>query len=83
MKLRRTPYEMAWQILDYCIQPRKLTHVIRACNLNTNRAKKYLDLLIARQMISKSDDEYKTTKDGTRYINLMKEAYETLFSGKK
>lgn len=80
MRSKRTPYEIVWQILDYCRKPRKLTQIIQACNLNTSRAKKYLELLISKEMLSKNEEKYKTAKKGLNYLNLMQEVYQALFS---
>jgi len=80
LKPKRTPYEIIWQILDYCRKPRKLTHIIQACNLNTPRAKKYLDLLVDKEMLSKNNRKYKTTEKGLKYLTLIEEVYQALFS---
>ena len=79
MKLRRTAYEIVWKILDYCREPRRLTHIMQSCNLNTPTAKKYLDLLLLKNMISLNEEHYKITKDGWEYLELIEEAYLKLF----
>ena len=80
MKSKRTPYEIVWQILDYCRKPRKLTQMIQACNLNTPRAKKYIELLTSKGMLSQNEEKYKTTKKGLNYLILVQEVYQALFS---
>jgi len=79
LKLRRTAYEIVWKILDYCKEPRRLTHIMQSCNLNTPTAKKYLDLLILRNMLSNNGEYYKTTQDGLKYLELIEEVYLKLF----
>ena len=79
MKPKRTAYEIVWKVLEYCKEPRRLTNIMQSCNLNTPTAKKYLDLLVARNMLSMNGDTYKTTKEGSKYIELIKEAYLRLF----
>ena len=79
MKLRRTAYEIVWKILDYCREPRRLTHIMQSCNLNTPTAKKYLDLLLLKNMLSLNEEHYKITKDGWEYLELIEEAYLKLF----
>jgi len=79
LKLRRTAYEIVWKILDYCREPRRLTHIMQSCNLNTPTAKKYLDLLLLKNMISLNEEHYKITKDGWEYLELIEEAYLKLF----
>ena len=80
MKLRRTAYEIVWKILDYCKEPRRLSHIMQSCNLNTPTAKKYLDLLLLKNMLSISGEHYKTTKEGLKYVELIEEIYLKLFS---
>jgi len=80
LKLKRTAYEIVWKILDYCREPRRLTHIMQSCNLNTPTAKKYLDLLALKNMLSMNGENYKTTKDGLKYLDLIEEIYLALFS---
>jgi predicted transcriptional regulator len=80
LKLKRTAYEIVWKILDYCREPRKLTHIMQSCNLNTPTAKKYLDLLVLKNMLSNNGEVYRTTGEGTRFLDLIEEVYFSLFS---
>lgn len=79
MTLKRTAYEIVWKILDYCREPRRLTHIMQACNLNTPTAKKYLGILLMKNMLSTNDEYYKTTKEGLKYLELIEEVYLRLF----
>jgi len=79
LKLRRTAYEIIWKILGYCKEPRRLTHIMQSCNLNTPTAKKYLDILILKNMLSINEEYYKTTKEGLKYLELIEEVYLKLF----
>jgi predicted transcriptional regulator len=80
LKLKRTAYEIAWKILGYCKKPRRLTHVMQSCNLNTPTAKKYLDLLVQKNMLSNTGEVYQTTKEGAKFLELIEEVYLSLFS---
>jgi predicted transcriptional regulator len=79
LKPRRTAYEIVWKILDYCKEPRRLTNIMQSCNLNTPTAKKYLDLLVLRQMLSVNGENYRTTREGSKYVELIEEVYLRLF----
>lgn len=79
MKPRRTSFEIVWNILDCCREPRILTHVMLHCNLNTPAAKKYLQLLVARGMLSTDEGSYKTTSKGIEYLDIVHVAYIALF----
>jgi predicted transcriptional regulator len=79
LKPKRTAYEIVWKILDYCKEPRRLTNIMQSCNLNTPTAKKYLNLLVLKQMLSMNDENYITTKEGSKYVELIEEVYLKLF----
>ena len=80
LRLRRSHYEMVWQILDYCRTPKKITHVIQGCNLNSKSAKEYIDLLISKDLLTNVDNNYKTTQTGYKYLKQIEEIYEAIFS---
>jgi predicted transcriptional regulator len=52
---------------------------MQACNLNTPTAKKYLGILLMKNMLSTNDEYYKTTKEGLKYLELIEEVYLRLF----
>ncbi|MEM3627182.1 MAG: winged helix-turn-helix domain-containing protein [Candidatus Bathyarchaeia archaeon] len=79
MKPRRTRYEMIWEILEYCIKPKRITQIIQGCNLNPNSAEKYISILIDRNLLMKEGELYKTTENGIKFIEEIKSVYERLF----
>jgi predicted transcriptional regulator len=79
LKLKRTPYEIIWQVLEYCKEPKKLTQIIQGCNLNTNSATRYLNLLLTKELLLKVNDTYRTLKKGVTYLELIEKIYEALF----
>ena len=80
LRLRRSHYEMVWQILDYCKIPQKITHIIQGCNLNSKSAKNYIDLLISKNLLEIIENNYKTTQTGYKYLKQIEEIYEAIFS---
>jgi len=80
LRLRRTSYEMVWQVLEYCRRPRRLTHIIQSCNFNTNNAQEYTRLLIDKGMLERREDLFVTTSKGLRYVEMIEAVYEALFS---
>lgn len=80
MKPRRSIYEIIWGILTYCRTPRRITHILLACNLSTRTAKKYLELLVTKGLLIKQGEEYITTSKGLGYIRLFNELYKKIFS---
>ena len=80
MKPKRSSYEIMWDILTYCREPRKLTHIIQACNLNTKAAKKYVNLLMEKGLLARHGGEYVTTGKGYAYMELFTKLYMKIFS---
>jgi len=79
LKPKRTPYEMVWEILEYCAKPKRLTHIIQGCNLNTNSAKRYINLLVRKGLLKEKGEYYLTTETGTKYLKLIEEVYKGIF----
>jgi len=79
LKLRRTRYEVVWEMLEYCSKPRRITQLIQGCNLNPNSARKYVDLLMAKGLLMKDGEYYKTTEKGIKFIKLIEEIYKGIF----
>ncbi len=77
--VKRTLYEIAWEILTYCREPRRLTHIMLHCNLSTKAAKRYLDLLTSKGLLEKRSEYYLTTRKGLEYIMLFNRLYKALF----
>ncbi|MEM3753647.1 MAG: winged helix-turn-helix domain-containing protein [Candidatus Micrarchaeaceae archaeon] len=79
MKPRRTRYEIIWEILEYCIKPKRITQIIQGCNLNPNSAEKYINILLDKNLLVKEGESYKTTVNGIKFIEEIKRVYEGLF----
>ncbi|MEM1557360.1 MAG: winged helix-turn-helix domain-containing protein [Thermoproteota archaeon] len=79
MKPRRTCYEVVWEILEYCIEPKRITQIIQGCNLNPNSAEKYINLLIGKNLLMKEGGCYKTTENGIKFIEEIENVYKMLF----
>lgn len=80
MRPRRSLYEILWEILVYCREPRRLTHIMLHCNLDTRGARRYLELLARRGLIERRGERYVTTDKGLEYIELFNELYRRVFA---
>jgi len=80
MRPRRSVYEIIWDILRYCRTPKKLSHILLMCNLSTRTAKKYIDLLLSKGLLTNQGDEYLTTEKGNEYVRAFSELYKKVFS---
>ena len=49
------------------------------CNLKTPSARRYLDLLVVRDMVLVSGVSYRTTERGQLFVNRVQEVYLALF----
>jgi predicted transcriptional regulator len=83
MKGRRTSFEIYWEILVYCREPKTFTNIINRCDLNSKIGQQYLKFLAEKEYIiaQKDDDKttYKTTENAQEYITLFSKLYGTLF----
>ncbi len=77
---RRSRYEIVWEVLDYCREPRKVTQIVQACNLNSESVKGHLTLLVSKHLLRFTADYYETTEDGHRYLRTIEGLYDNVFS---
>ena len=71
MTPRRTLWEIAAAILEYCLQPKTQTAILKHCNLNSKSVKEnLLQLYEAKLLTSESSDtEYQTSPEGVDFLN--------------
>jgi predicted transcriptional regulator len=85
MKGRRTSFEIYWEILVYCREPRAFTNIINRCDLNSKIGQQHLRFLVDKGylQIEKKDEKttYITTGKAQEYITLFSKMYGTLFDG--
>ncbi len=83
MKLRRTQYEIFWEILSYCRSPRSFTQVINRCDLNSKIGQEHVEFLVGRGYLAKVDSEgrafLKTTEKAREFLAPFEEMYLELF----
>lgn len=83
MKSRRTQYELYWEILIYCKNPRSFTSIIHKCNLNSKIAQEHIDFLKQKQYLSNIKESkksfYKTSEKAQEFITLFSQLYRKLF----
>jgi predicted transcriptional regulator len=83
MKGRRTSFEIYWEILVYCREPRPFTNIINRCDLNSKIGQQYLRFLVDRDYLRvRMENEkttYSTTSKAQEYVSLFSKMYGTLF----
>jgi predicted transcriptional regulator len=86
MKIRRTQYEIFWEILIYCKTPKTYTSIIHKCNLNSKIAQDHLNFLMNKQYLSshKEDNKtfYETNEKAQEFLDLFSKLYQKLFEEK-
>jgi len=83
VKLRRTQYEIYWEILTFCRSPKTFTNIINRCNLNSKIGQEYLQFLTEKGFLSTNVDEEKsvfvTTDRAKNYLTVFSTMYRELF----
>ena len=80
MRIRRTQYEIYWEILSFCKSARTFTQIVNRCDLNSKIGQEHIDFLQAREYLPKSDEGdralYETTPRGNHYLEFFSKMYQ-------
>ncbi len=83
MEQKRTQYEIYWEILTFCKEPRSFTSIINRCNLNSKIGQIHVNFLKERGLLTTLENEGKihmqSTERANQYIELFSEIYQELF----
>lgn len=83
MKGKRTQYEIYWEILTYCRNPRTFTGIIHRCSLNSKIGQEHIGFLEDKGYLRRFEDEgqnlLRTTKDAKPFLDAFREMYLELF----
>lgn len=83
MKNRRTQYEIFWEILHFCKEPKTVTSIIHRCNLNSKIIQSYLEFLVnKRYLFERKENErifYQSTEKSKEFLQLFAKLYVQLF----
>jgi predicted transcriptional regulator len=81
--MKRTHYEIFWEILTFCRTPRSFTSIINRCNLNSKIGQTHLDFLKQRHLLQEVQSGDMTllqsTEQAKEYIALFNKTYRQLF----
>ena len=84
MKGKRTQYEIFWEILTYCRNPRTFTSIIHRCSLNSKIGQEHLGFLENKGYLRRFEENgqnlLRTTEDAKPFLDAFKEMYLELFS---
>jgi predicted transcriptional regulator len=83
MQQKRTHYEIYWEILTFCKQPKSFTSIINRCNLNSKIGQEHIEFLKSRRFLLEVPQKEMTllqaTEAAKEYINLFNKTYRQLF----
>jgi predicted transcriptional regulator len=83
MKGRRTSFEIYWEVLVYCREPKTFTTIINRCDLNSKIGQQHIKFLVDKGYLLVQKDEerttYATTAKAQEYITLFSKMYGALF----
>ncbi|MCW4000732.1 MAG: hypothetical protein NWE93_10870 [Candidatus Bathyarchaeota archaeon] len=81
--MKRTHYEIFWEILTFCRTPRSFTSIINRCNLNSKIGQTHIDFLKQRNFLVEVENGdltlLKSTEQASEYIALFNKTYRHLF----
>ena len=70
---RRSRLYTIYEILNLSLNGRKKTHIMYKANLSHSQLKKFLEILIEKNLIQKEYDQYVTTEKGREFIKDFRE----------
>ena len=81
MKGRRTQYEIYWEVLHYCMEPRSFTKIVHRCDLNSKITQTHVSFLVKRGYLDEEEGPrlYRTTEKGREYLRKFSDLYLELF----
>jgi len=80
---KRTLYEIYWEILTYCRNPRTFTSIVHRCSLNSDIAQEHMEFLQKRGFLRRYEEDggnlYKTTQTAGVCLDSFKEMYLEIY----
>lgn len=84
MRGKRTLYEIYWEILTYCRNPRTFTSIIHRCSLNSKIGQEHIGFLTDKRYLRLYSEDnqnlYRTTEEAKQFIEAFKKMYLELFN---
>ena len=79
MKGKRTLYEIYWEILTYCRNPKTFTSIIHRCSLNSDIGQEHIEFLLSRDFLNRYEEEggklFKTTEKARGFLDTFRDMY--------
>lgn len=84
--IKRSRFEVIYQILSFCQNPRQKTHILYRCNLSYEQLKKYMEFLVTGNLLKKTENDrelYQATQHGEKFIGEYERLRRILEEAKK
>jgi len=83
MKGKRTLYEIYWEILTYCRNPRSFTSIIHRCSLNSDIGQEHIEFLVGRGFLNRYEEEggklHKTAEKAGAFLDSFRNMYMEVY----
>jgi predicted transcriptional regulator len=83
MNGKRTLYEIYWEILTYCRNPRTFTGIVHRCSLNSDIGQEHIEFLLRRGFLMKYEEGggnlYRTAEKAKVFLDSFREMYMGLY----
>jgi predicted transcriptional regulator len=84
VKSKRTLYEIFWEVLTYCRNPRTFTNIIQECSLNSKIGQEHIDFLLKKGFLLRFEENgqnlLRTTERAKPFLDDFKSIYFELFN---
>ena len=84
MRGKRTLYEIYWEVLTYCRNPKTFTNIIQRCSLNSKIGQTHIEFLLDKEYLHRFEEEGKnllrTTEKAKPFLDVFKSMYIELFN---
>ena len=84
MKGKRTLYEIYWEILTFCRNPRTFTSIVHRCSLNSKIGQEHIGFLLSKDYLRRYEEEgrrlHRTTAKASVFLNSFTEIYLQLYN---
>jgi predicted transcriptional regulator len=84
LKGKRTLYEIYWEILTHCRNPKTFTNIVQRCSLNSKIAQEHIDFLLNKGYLYRFEEEgqsyLKTTEEAKSFLSFFRGMYVELFN---
>jgi len=84
VKGKRTLYEIYWEILTFCRNPRTFTSIIHRCSLNSKIGQEHIGFLLSKDYLRRFEEEgrslHRTREEASVFLEAFKEMYLELYN---